>query len=203
MTEIVSVTPNEFAIFDQRHNHAPLDDKISRSMLSGSRVTVMSWGVPCLGLLLNGELVSVNVTNFSKRARKNAWGRYLNFYLAYTVPEHRLKGYASRLVEHVEKTAIEGGWNRMKSLAGSYGGMRLHMHFGHQFWGIAKKGEFIVDTPLRGGDEWPDGVPIEARNAGVVPHRMDLEEMAEELHAPRFGVQLPSEAMANYIKVMR
>jgi GNAT superfamily N-acetyltransferase len=201
---IVGVTPSEFAEFDRLHNHAPLDDRISRQMLSGSRVAVMSWGVPCIGLKVDDVLISVNVTNFSKSKRKNAWGRYLNFYLAYTVPEYRHQGYASRLVEHVERTAIEQGYNRMKSLAGSYAGVRLHMRFGHTFWGIAKKGEFIVDTPLKSGDEWPEGIPIEARNAGPNPHRMDLPEMAEELHAPRFGsVQLPSEAMAQYIRRMR
>jgi len=164
----------------------------------------MQWGVPCLGLLVCGELLSVNVTNFSKSKRKNAWGRYLNFYLAYTVPEHRYKGYASRLVEHVERTALEQGYNRMKSLAGSYAGVRLHMRFGHQFWGIAKRGEFMVDTPLRSGDEWPEGIPIEARNGSLEPHRMDLEEIAAALMVPRFGTtRLPSEAMAHYIRTER
>lgn len=195
---IISVTPTKFEIFDRAHNSASLDDKTSRSMLSGSRVAVMSWDVPCIGLMVDNELVSVNVTNFSKSKRKNAWGRYLNFYLAYTIPEHRYKGYASLLVAEIEKRAIEGGWNRMKSLAGSYAGVRLHMHFGHQFWGIAKKGELIVDTPLQAGDEWPEGVPIEARNAGAEPKRMDAEAIRQALLQPRFGVSIEDFALNCY-----
>ena len=203
---IVPVTQGDFARFDELHNYAPLDDKISRSMLSGSRVAVMSWNVPCIGLMVDGELVSVNVTNFSKSKRKNAWGRYLNFYLAYTVPEHRHKGYASLLVEEIERRAIEGGWNRMKSLAGSYAGVRLHMHFGHQFWGIGKKnGELVVDTPLRSGDEWPEGVPIEARNATDNPTRMTAIQIFEALQTgKRFaGAELPNEAMLEYMRKER
>jgi GNAT superfamily N-acetyltransferase len=201
--EVVPVSPSEFALFDQLHNHAPLDDKVSRSMLSGSRVAVMSWDVPCIGLLVDNELVSVNVTNFSKSKRKNAWGRYLNFYLAYTVPEHRYKGYASLLVEEIEQRAIAGGWNRMKSLAGSYAGVRLHMHFGHHFYGIAKKGELIVDTPLRSGDEWPEGIPIEARNAGEAPFRMTIEDITVALRASRFNKDLSSLAITAYNKKER
>jgi len=166
--EIVPVSQSEFAQFDHLHNHGPLDDKISRSMLTGSRVTVMGWDTPCIGLNLNGNLISINVTNIHKR-RKNAWGRYINVYLAYTLPDYRYKGYASRLITHLEETAIAGGCNRLKSLAGSWAGVRLHMHFGHTFWGIAKTGEIVVDSPLAPGMKFPDGIPEDVRNRTVEP----------------------------------
>jgi GNAT superfamily N-acetyltransferase len=201
------VSPNEFRIFDQRHNHAPLDDKISRQMLSESKIVVSLYGAPIIGFEVDGELVSINITSFAKSKRKNAWGRYVNFYLAYTVPDHRYKGYASQLVSHIERIALEQGYNRMKSLAGSYAGVRLHMHFGHQFWGIAtKRGELIVDTPLRSGDEWPDGVPEKARTAGSDLHLMGVEEIASALLAPRFSVNfqpMPEKTMADYVERWR
>jgi len=203
--EIVPVTPSEFAIFDQHYNYAPLDDKVSRSMLSGSRVAVMSWGVPCLGLKVNDELVSLNVTNFSKRPRKNAWGRYLNCYLAYTRPEDRRKGYATKLMEHIEEQAIVQGYSRMKSLAGSYLGVRLHMRMGHQFWGVArfKKGELIVDTPLKAGDPFPEGIPIEAR--GIIPDcaLMSGADLTVALQQPPFNVTNQNGSIHRYMERRR
>ena len=210
LTEIVSVSPEEFKEFC-RDAALRVDDKTSRNMLNESKITVALYGAPCIGLLVDGNLLSINVTAFQKSARKNAWGRYINFYLAYTMPEYRYKGFASMLVEHIEQKALELGYNRMRSLAGSYAGVRLHMHFGHQFWGIAKKGELIVDTPLRNGDEWPDGVPERARTAGENVHRMRLDEIALELklskrfsnEASAFGMALPAEAIANYYRKER
>lgn len=201
---IVDVSPAEFKVFSKLNN-TDLDDKISRLMLVESGITVGLYGAPVIGLMVDNELVSVNVTAFGKGKRKNAWGRYLNCYLAYTAPQHRYKGYASILLAELECRGIEGGWNRIRSLAGSYAGVRLHLRFGHQFWGIAKKGELIVDSPLRSGDKWPDGIPERARTAGPEPRRFDLEDIASALKMyPRFGlVDLPSEAMEQYIRKER
>jgi hypothetical protein len=127
----------------------------------------------------------------------------LNFYLAYTLPEYRHQGFASQIVAHLEKKALDGGWNRMKSLAGSYGGVRLHMHMGHTFWGVHKSGALIVDTPLNDLDEFPEGTPIEARSKGATAERMTLHEMANALLEPPFSVTLPLEAMEAYIKKER
>jgi len=204
---ICDVTPEEFKAFSKKHNTV-LDDKVSRAMLAESGITVGLYGAPVIGLIVDNELVSVNVTAFGKGKRKNAWGRYLNCYLAYTAPQHRYKGYATILLEELERRGIEGGWNRIRSLAGSYAGVRLHLRFGHQFWGIAKKGELIVDSPLRSGDQWPYGIPERARTAGAELTRVDLmnlEDIARVLwNEKRFGnVRLPSEAMANYIRKER
>jgi GNAT superfamily N-acetyltransferase len=172
---IIPITPSEFERFDKEHNSALLDDKMSRSMLSGSRTAVMAWGTPCIGLMVDYELLSVNVTSIHKKP-KNAWGRYINVYLAYTVPAHRYKGYASTLVEHLEKEALAEGCTRMKSLAGSWAGVRLHMHFGHHFYGVAKNGELVVDTPLISGLTFPDGIPVDVRNRTVGEARLQTRD---------------------------
>lgn len=204
MIEIHPIDSTTFADFDKLHNRADLDDKTSRKMLTESRSVVMHWGVPVHGLFLDGELISVNVTNFSKRPRKNAWGRYLNFYLAYTAPAHRLKGYATMLASHLEAKALELGYSRMKSLAGSYAGVRLHMRMGHQFWGIGKKGELVVDTPLAPGMAFPEGIPIEARNASLEPQSMNVSDIVLALMNPRFdGGRLPPEVQDYYAQNQR
>ena len=166
MIEIVAMTPEEFTVFDNKWNNVREEtDKIARRTLGEGRPIIIRWGYPCLGLKVDGEILSINVTSFSKRPRKNAWGRYLNFYIAYTVPAHRHKGYATQLATHIEQIGIDGGWDRIKSLAGSYGGVRLHMGMGHHFYGIGKGGALVMDSPLKSGEVWPDTLPIEARNA--------------------------------------
>lgn len=177
---LVSVTPEEFTAFDKEHNSALLDDKMSRSMLSGSRTAVMAWGTPCIGLMIDNELQSINVTSIHKKA-KNAWGRYINVYLAYTVPVYRYKGYASILIRHLEEQALAEGCKRMKSLAGSWAGVRLHMHFGHHFYGVAKQGEIVVDTPLAPGLEFPEGIPVDVRNRAENPHILTRAELRQIL----------------------
>jgi hypothetical protein len=162
--EVVSVSTEEFILFDREHNAAVCDGRLERRALSESRSVAVHWGVPCLGLRVDGRLVSINVTNFSKRPRKNAWGKYINWYLSYTIPSERFKGHATSLALHVEQLAVEHGYSRLKSLAGYYPGVRLHMRMGHHFWGIGKGGALIVDTPIS-AETFPDGIPIEARNA--------------------------------------
>jgi len=219
------VTPDDFKIFDATWNHPDSDDKTSRRMLSESRSVVVHWGTPCRGLWVDGDLITVNVTSFSKRPRKNAWGRYLNFYLAYTRPLDRYKGYATHLAQTIEKMAVGQGYSRLKSLAGSYAGVRLHMAMGHHFWGIGKGGALIVDTPIS-DEKFPEGVPIEARNATAKaiaagwapigqlssdpmtftptePKRMDVEDIRLALLRPPFGAAIPDFVLNCYSQKVR
>jgi GNAT superfamily N-acetyltransferase len=148
------------------------------------------YGATLFGGWLGDELVTVNATRFSKGKKKNAWGRYTNFYLAYTVPSHRRRGYAVALQRHVEELAVGLGYHRLKSLTQSYLGLRLHMSLGHHFWGVNAKNEIIVDTPLVAKD-WPtDTVPMEAR-AVKDPHLLSEGELVNILRKPPFEMAVP------------
>lgn len=119
----------------------------------------------------DGRIVSLNVSYVQKSKAKNAWGRYLNVYLALTLPDHRQYGYAKELMSEVERQALLAGCKRLKSLAGSPLGALLHLSLGHSFWGPTPKGELKVDSQLGNADlvylEFPNGVPIEARQNAV------------------------------------
>lgn len=112
-------------------------------------------------------LVSINVTRFQGSKAKNGWGRYANWIIAYTLPPYRQQGIATRLEFHVERVAVQEGMRRLKSLAGTWGGVRLHIACGHVFWGLARGGELAVDCPLPGQDGFPAGVPVEVRAAAA------------------------------------
>ncbi|CAB4189931.1 NAT_SF domain containing protein [uncultured Caudovirales phage] len=197
--ERVEVSPEEFQEFNLEHNKpSEEEDKNNRRILNDGNPVVVRWGIRCMGLKLDGKLVSINVTNFSKRPRKNAWGRYLNFYLAYTLPHLRRQGLATNLLEFIEASAIEQGYSRMKSLAGSWGGVRLHMSKGHHFYGVGKGGALIVDTPLASGMPFPEGIPIEARNACTAPELMTRESILHALSQKPFLREDAGDAVHRY-----
>lgn len=126
----------------------------------------LNWRTADVYVMSDAEgVVSVSAHYFGRSPRKNAWGRYTNWMLAYTVPEKRRMGHATALEEFMELTARMAGLDRMRSLAQSVGGARLHLRMGHQFWGVTGRGELIVDTPLEQGLEWPSGIPERARSA--------------------------------------
>jgi hypothetical protein len=134
---------------------------------------VKEWGVYALyaaeGLyaLKEGDTVlSYNATYFQKSARKNGWGRYANWYFAYTPIPLRRQGYAKALYRLVEQEALDAGLHRLKSLVQSDLGYYLHRSLNHQFWGIKmnKSGhlDLVVDTPIA-DVPFPEGIPTEVR----------------------------------------
>lgn len=110
--------------------------------------------------------VSINVSYYGKR-KKNIFEPYLNWYIAYTLPDFRRRGLAYNLYRQTEKTALERGCRRVRSLAGSAAGAGLHLALGHLFWGRKDTGELYVDAPLPGmehlyeGKRKPDMVPLD------------------------------------------
>lgn len=114
-------------------------------------------GTPYLRVL-DGNPISLNITRLSNRKRRDAWGRYSNFYLAYTLPEYRKQGHATALCRWIQETLASEGYDRMKSLAGSWAGFRLHLALGDIFWGKAENGCLVVDSPLHSGS-FPSTIP--------------------------------------------
>ena len=145
------------------------------------------WGATLFGFYRWDKLVSVNATRFGKGKKKNAWGKYTNFYLAYTPPEFRRQGHAKILQMAIEGLALEQGYARVKSLTQSYLGLRLHMSLGHWFWGVNERNEIGVDTPLDTVKDFPAGVPIEMRGL-VNPHLLNRDDLLQIVAKPPFVV---------------
>jgi GNAT superfamily N-acetyltransferase len=143
-------------------------------------------------LFLYDQAVSWNATYFSRGRKKNGWGRYVNFHLAFTLPEFRRRGYATELARFVEAQAVAQGYHRLKSLCQTYAGYRLHRKLGHHFWGLQGtyhdgrvregNGKLLIDTPLL-EREFPEGVPIEARCA-VNAHLWNDQELEAHWKVP-------------------
>ena len=149
-------------------------------------------GYEAWGAFLHGQMVSFSATHYQKSKAKNAWGRYINWVYAFTATPFRHRGIASAMQRQVEADAVMLGYSRLKALAGSYAGVRLHYTLGHDFWGLGKNGEIVVDTPLF-EQEWPETVPIEARaRAAGPPARLTGAQLCDFLVDGRFCVE-PSE----------
>jgi GNAT superfamily N-acetyltransferase len=124
--------------------------------------------------------LSVSAWSFGQRKRCG-WGRYANWYTAYTPPPIRRQGHARRLYKLVAEQAVGAGCDRLKALAGSWLGVQLHLALGHEIWGLTKGGELQVDTPLVARDDWPDSVPRHARGAVGPGRPMVVGEVREAL----------------------
>jgi GNAT superfamily N-acetyltransferase len=122
-------------------------------------VTVF-WGARLWVAEVDGFIVHLNATKLGKR-KKNKWEPYANWYIAYTLPAARRAGIALAVGRHVREVAVAAGCVRLKSLAGSFLGLRLHLAMGDECWGRTTTGEVVVDTPLVEGN-W-SGVPPNAR----------------------------------------
>lgn len=127
----------------------------------------------------DGRLISFNATRFNKRTDKDGWGRYINWFIAYTLPQFRRKGYACGLQLHIEALGRERGYHRVKSLIESYAGFRLHLALAHQLWGVNARNEILVDAPIHPSWRFPEGAPPMARMCAN-PHlysRTELETL--------------------------
>lgn len=145
------------------------------------------WGARMWVWEVDGKAVSINATRFSEGPSRDAWGKYSSWYLAYTLPGHRRKGYATNLQIYIEHLAREAGMGRLRSLVGSWGGFRLHYRMGHDFWGLTDRGELVVDSPIDFSKEFPSGVPKRARAVCKTGKRLTKEELVKILQVPRFG----------------
>ncbi|MBZ5566583.1 MAG: GNAT family N-acetyltransferase [Acidobacteriia bacterium] len=152
-----------------------------------------NWGIYALyaedglhQLAVDGEPVSFHATYFAKGKKADGWGKYANFYLAYTLPAYRRNGYATLLYNHVMQEALMAGMFRVKSLVQSDLGYYLHRGLGHKFWGVEKQGHLVVDEPLITRN-WPEGIPKKAR-AALDPHVLGRDELYAILLKPPFNM---------------
>ena len=112
-----------------------------------------------------GARVSLIVARPGTSPRKNAWGRYVNHYLAYTAPGYRRQGFATAGETAVRAMWAADGFDRVKTLCQSWLGFCYHEHMRDQVWGVKPgTGELVIDSPLHGG-EFPPGVPVKARSS--------------------------------------
>lgn len=141
------------------------------------------------------QLVSFAAVRFNKRP-SGAWGRYINSYLVYTIPEFRKRGFAGALHRELEKMS---GCDRTKSLIKTYVGFRFHLSLGHTFWGRNVRGEVRCDSPLKIGKQ-PRGVPPGALDVmdPKDPHPLTQKELSCVLQSALYK-QTPTE-MRNCFK---
>lgn len=110
-----------------------------------------------------GTMVGVHIARPATGKRKNAWGLYVNHYLAFVRPECRNQGFGSGAEAELQARWAEGGWDRLKTLCQSRLGVYYHEALADQVWGTNAKGELVIDSPLDPTREFPAGVPIKAR----------------------------------------
>jgi mannose-6-phosphate isomerase-like protein (cupin superfamily) len=117
-----------------------------------------------------GNRVSLIVARPGKSPRKNAWGRYVNHYLAYTAPGFRRQGYATAAETALRAMWRDDGYDRVKTLCQSWLGFCYHEHMRDRVWGVKPgTGELVIDSPLTSRVE--AGVPIKARQSALHPDR--------------------------------
>lgn len=125
------------------------------------------------GIVFPDEQTTVGLAAYRVGVRGgDEWGRYSTLHFVHTMPHDRHGNIGTSLVARVRATAAFEGAVRMKTIVGSYSGVRLLARFGFDFWGVNSKGELVVDSPLV-EREWPSGIPaaVESRLAdtfGVV-----------------------------------
>lgn len=141
-----------------------------------------------------GEPRALHVAKFNSSGRKNAWGRYVNHYLAFTDPDSRRQGYAVHGELRLQAIAAELGYDRLKTLCQSWLGVLYHEHLRDRMWGVNEKGEIVIDSPLHGGP-WPAGVPIKARKHNATGRELDGDELAAVLSDQRGRFRAPAAAV--------
>lgn len=128
-----------------------------------------------------GEPRTLHVAAFGTSPRKNAWGRYVNHYLAFTRPGYRGQGWGSGGELALQEMAAGRGYDRLKTLCQSWLGVLYHERLRDLTWGVNEKGELVIDSPLHDGP-WPEGVPIKARKYST--GELDGEELYRVLTDP-------------------
>jgi GNAT superfamily N-acetyltransferase len=134
--------------------------------------------------------VSLIVARPGTSPRRNAWGRYVNHYLAYTAPNWRRQGYATAAETKVRQLWAGYGYDRVKTLCQSWLGFCYHEHLRDRIWGVkAGTGELAIDSPLKPHRDGtgPAGIPIKARAAALHPdtgQEMTCAELEQHLTDP-------------------
>jgi hypothetical protein len=119
-------------------------------------------GVRAWMMLIDGEPVSLNITNIGKSGH-NIWRPNANWYTAYTRVDQRRQGFAKVLATVVRDIAVKAGCRRLRSKAGTILGVRLHQSMGDQFWALTAKHELLVDTPISPTVVFPNIVPPDSK----------------------------------------
>lgn len=130
---------------------------------------------------VEGQGVALHAMRLSTGSRKNAWGRYVNHYLAYTRPSRRAEGIGSSVALDVMADARRRGYDRLKTLCQSWPGVLYHEALADTVWGVNDRGELVIDSPLDLDAPFPDGVPIKARQHAQHNRPLDDAETFLEL----------------------
>lgn len=126
-----------------------------------------------------GTMVGIHIARPATGKRKNAWGLYINHYLAFVRPECRQAGFGSGAEAELQRRWAEGGHDRLKTLCQSRLGVYYHEALADQVWGTNAKGELVIDSPLDPDKEFPPGVPMKARKEADIDRAAPLS--ADEL----------------------
>jgi hypothetical protein len=205
MQELARLTRGSAVELDEAEMHRFIDDgyrwlnvirdqtglknRSERDLLNTMR-TSKFYGCRVFAYVIEGQAQSFSAIKYQSSPRKNAWGRYLNWYYAYTIPHCRQVGLATELQRWVEETSL-GDYQRLKSLAGSWLGYKLHRSLRHHVWGLTEKDELLIDTPLcawdngRAGNFPSDTVAYHARGLKqprLTPHASALVIEWEQRH---------------------
>ena len=156
-----------------------------RKYLSNIGIYEFYGATPYLVLDDKGVEVSAHVARPATSKSKNAWGRYVNHYLAYTRPMKRRQGYASWGEFILQEAWASRGYNRLKTLCQSWLGICYHEHLRDHVWGINPKGELVIDSPLNPQEDFPPGVPIKARKFARGETELTVSELRVILSNPQ------------------
>ena len=160
------------------------DDKEYNAVVKLWDLYVQLFHADAFGLKHDGKIVSYAAIHHNTRPIGD-WGRYLNSYLVYTLPEYRRQGRATTLQRFIESDAAAKGYTRTKSLIQTYAGFRFHLGLGHWFWGTNIRGEIRCDSPIVSAP-FPRGVPPGADDI------MKLRREAHPLSQKELGLILQS-----------
>jgi GNAT superfamily N-acetyltransferase len=166
----------------------PPEQRFKSSGGIGTQVRLYKfWSKPIIGAWLGNTLIGLDVRTLNK-LKWPIWGRYLKNYVVYVLPEFRRGGTARTIYSLVKQQAYEQGCNRLFTRAQSFYGAVFHYSMGHQFWGQASNGEFLIDTPL---DDRPYPIippdPLLEFNVPLWP--MTKQDIAAALLLPPFSAE--------------
>lgn len=92
---------------------------------------------------------------------------YLSWYLSFTLPSARRRGYALALITHITEYYKTKGAQRIWGKVSTRSGYSLAKGFKMMFWGLTPDRQLVFDTPLYTSEELmasglpglPDGAP--------------------------------------------
>ena len=100
---------------------------------NGRRYGDESFVAPEDGAGEQGEPVAVASAHFHT-VRKNVWTPYVNWVVAWTRPDRRLRGHGRALSDFIRAEALRRGCVRLRSVAASRDGVAFHLALGDLLW---------------------------------------------------------------------